>query len=823
MFQAIFDGALREARRHPLHTALNILGLAVGVCVFLTLGLLVRYEYSYNASVPDADRIVRLDSHWSLAGTASYESAFTSFRAVPFLRDDFPEIENAVRIIPATLQVRREGQFTSFTSYQVDPTFFQVFGLRLIRGLPTNALSRPEGLVLSEGAAQRLFGKTDVIGHNIELVRDGQKTSHIVTGVLAQPAEPGVLSDAEILVPIPTEDINTRSCFQRWGSACGRIYLKLHNVTDISTIGAQLRDFVIHRASGADSDETSLGTHPEQEFSLSLVPLLQQHFYDITVRGGEEAADRNVVNSIGITGFLALMLACANAVNLATARAMLRAREVAVCKTLGASRRRLFIQFMGEALLTVATACLAGLALCEVLTPVVASLSGQAVTVRYGFVLLLWPLIVIGSGLASGIYPAVVLSRYRPAAILAATRMPSGGRMDARLRNALVVVQFAIAVTIVICTFVIDRQTAFIRNADRGYTMSGLLVGSAIPAKDLAIQHKMLDALQAVPGVKALTFGELGPNPPNQNKSTYKLVNSAEKVRVHLLFDRAGSEYFETYNPRLLAGRWFDPKYGQDEGPDNEALQKGTGNFNVVVNETAALRFGFTTPDAAVDKVISDQGLRATIIGVISDFRFVSPHEPVEPEIIYYNSLTRTPFDEPIPAVRFDNASSSEMVIHLNRAWASVLPDTPANFQSVDDRTLEFYQGDERRGRIFTLGAIAALLIACLGLYSLASFTAVRRTHEIGIRKTLGASARQIILLLLGDFLRPVLLACVIASPIAWFAMRSWLSGFDQRIVLGPIHFLTAISGALFIAAMTVLGQTLRVARSEPARALRAE
>jgi len=823
MLSSIFDGTVREARRHPLHTTLNVFGLALGVCVFLTLSLLVRYEYSYNTSIPDVDRIVRVDSHWAQVGTAPYETVSAPFRAVPFLREDFPEIEKAVRVVPTTLQIKREGSFSSFTSYQVDSNFFQVFNFRLLQGNPANALARPDGLVLSEQAAHRMFGTVDAVGRKVELINDGKKTEHVVTGVLSRQSDPGIFSDTEILVPIPTEDANTKACYQRWGSSCGEIYLKLVNAEDISNISQRLRDFVIHRASGSDSDDSSLGAHPDKQFSLSLLPITQQHFHDITVRGGEGAADQNVVNSIGVIGLLALGLACANAINLATARAMLRAREVAVCKTLGASRQRLFTQFMGEALLTATIACLIGLALCEILTPIVAVMSGEAVSVRYSFVLPLLPIIVIGTGLASGTYPATVLSRYRPAAVLAAARMPSGGRLEAKLRNALVVVQFAIAVTIVICTFVIDSQTAFIRNADRGYAMSGLLVGSPLPSQDITVQRKVLNALHSVRGVRALAFGELGPNPPNQNRSTYKLADSKDRVRVHLLLDRVGPDYFNTYKPHLLAGRWFDPKYGQDEGPDNQALENGVGNFNVVVNGTAAMRFGFTTPDAAIGHVISDQALRATIIGVVADFRFVSPHEPVAPEIIYYNSLAHTPFDDPIPAIRFDGVSTPDMISRLNRAWASVLPDTPAKFQSVDDRTQEFYQGDERRGRIFTLGAITALLIACMGLFSLASFAAVRRNHEIGIRKTLGASAQQVILLLLGDFLRPVLLACMIASPIAWVTMRSWLSGFDQRIALSPHHFLIAIAGALFISVLTVLGQTLRLARAEPARALRVE
>jgi putative ABC transport system permease protein len=823
MLLAIFDGTVREARRHPLHTAMNVLGLALGVCVFLTLSLLVRYEYRYNTTIPDVDRIARVDSHWTQAGTATYEEVSASFRAVPFLREDFPEIDNIARVIPTTTQVKREGEFTSFTSYQVDPSFLKMFGMQLIPGSQTNALFRPDGLVLSRRAAIRLFGSINVIGRELELISDGQKTYHVVTGVLERQTGPNIFSDVEILFPITSVEENNRTCFQRWGSTCGKIYLKIKNDGFISNSEGRLKDFVIRRASGTNDDDSSLGLHPEKQFSLSLLPLRQQHFYDNTVRDGEKAADRNVINSIGLIGFLALILACANAINLATGRAMLRAREVAVSKTLGATQKQLFIQFMGEALLISFTACLIGLSLCEILTPIIAAISNKDVTVSYSFLFLLLPFVIIGTGVASGIYPAAVLAQYRPAVVLAAARTPSGGRHDARLRNALIVIQFTIAVTIVICTFVIERQTAFMRNANRGYAMSGLIVGSPVPSQDIAVQRKIWDSLKLVSGVDALAFGELGPNPPYQNRSTYKLAGSAENVKVHLLFDRVGPGYFKTYCPQLLAGRWFDPKYGQDEGPDNQALDKEFGNFNVVVNETAALRFGFATPKAALGHVVLDQGLRATIVGVIADFRFVSPHEPVAPEIIYYNSLANTPFDAPIPAVRFSGVSTSAMEVRLNRAWASVLPDTPANFQSVDERTREFYQEDERLGRIFMLGAVAALFIACMGLYSLVSFAAVRRKHEIGIRKTLGASAQQVLLLLLVDFLRPVLLSCVIASPIAWAAMRFWLSDFDQRIALSPQHFVITIVGALFVSGLTVFGQTLRLARAEPARALRME
>ncbi|MBS0961377.1 FtsX-like permease family protein [Acetobacter thailandicus] len=821
MLSVIFDGVLRQARRHPLHSMLNILGLAVGIGVFLTLTLLVRYDYSYNTAITDVDRIVRVDSEMRGFETAALKDAATPFVAVPFLKQDFPEIEETARVSSAALSVKIKGEFASFTGYEVDPSFFHLFSSHFLHGSADTALARPEGLVLSEAAALRLFGTTDVLGRQTELYKDGQKTLHTVTAVLSRQDKPDLFSDAEMFISIPEQEIITQPCFKRWGSMCGPVYLKLHSVDDISTINARLEDFLIRHASGTDKDEVSLGAHPEKHLGLYLLPLRKQYFYDMIVQNARHYADQNVVNSIGLIGLLALILACTNTVNLATAQATLRAREVAVRKTLGASGRQLFIQFMGEACLNAMVAGLFGLALCEVLTPIVASLSGEVITVRYSFVLTLWPVIILMCGLLSGVYPALVLSHYRPAAILAATRMPAGGRLDAKLRHALVIAQFTIAITIVICTRIIDQQTSFVRHADKGYNMSGLLVGSTIETDDLTLQRKIFSVLSQVPGVKSITFSQLKPNPELKNYDIHLLKDGGRIIKVKLLSDTVSPGYFETYQPKLLAGRWFDQSHGQDEAPVYDPNKKD--QYNVVINAVAARRYGFAKPIDAIDHILSEEGNSEKIIGVIDDIRFFSPYDAIHPQIIYYHSLNKKKFFQPVPSVRFSGAPEAEMAQRLDRAMASVLPDSPSQFQSAQAHMEDFYKGDERRGKIFTLGAAAALLIACLGLYSLASFTTLRRVYEIGIRKTLGATAHNIIFMLLRDFLNPVLISCAIAVPVAWFAMRSWLSGFDQRIALNPLLFLVPVAGALIIAALTVLGQTIRVARSEPSRALRAE
>jgi putative ABC transport system permease protein len=821
MLATIFRSVIRQARRHPLYVGLNVFGLALGIGVFLALALLVRFEYSYNSGLKDVDCLVRVDGISTEPGTARAEYDSVTFRALPFLRQDFPEIVDAARIKPEDVQIKQKDELASLDATLADPSILRMFGIRLAAGRD-DALTRPDGLVLSGAAATRLFGTSDVLGRTVTIDRSGVISKHVVTAIMNRARGPNFLADLEMIIPIPPEDERTRSCFTSWGSDCGSVYLRLRRPSDIASVQSRLRDFIIRRASGSGSDDSSLGTHPEETFALNLLPMRNARFYDANVVEASNGADRNVIDGIGLVGLLALALACANTVNLSTARSVLRAREVAIRKTLGGMRSALFAQFVGEAVVLTAISGVLGLALCEVLVPEAATLTGESLAIPYGFVLAVLPLIVLGCGMASGIYPALVLSGTRPAAVLAAAKMPSGGRAAVRLRDGLVIAQFTIAVTIVIGMVVIHRQTGFLRSADSGFARSGLLIGRAIPIKDVTIQRRVREALRLVAGVQSVAYGKLAPNPNSTSQSDYSYVGSHGTIRVHLLRDVVDGGYWNTYRPRLIAGRWFDDIHGQDVWPTyGKDVHDAVGN--VVINSTAALRFGFATPADAIGKVIDARWVHATIVGVVADMRFGSPRDPVYPGVIAYDPLKGRPYEGPIPAVRFTGVPEQEMERRLDRAWTSVLPDVSAHFQAANERMEDYFRADEQRGRIFALGAVAAVVIAALGLYGLAAFAAARRLHEIGIRKTLGATSGQVIALLLRDFLRPVIIACVIACPIGWAIMRDWLSGFDERITLGPVSFLIAVAGALAIATLTVLGQTLRLSRAEPARALRAE
>lgn len=419
-----------------------------------------------------------------------------SFKALPFLKEDFPEIEDAVAFIPTGLHVQKNGQLTHFSGEITDPAFFRMFSLRFLHGDPATALARPDGLVLSRKTAMTLFGKDDILGKTVDITRIGHKNTYIVTGVLASIPTPGFLDGADMFLPVPPQDRLARTCFLFWGSSCGSILVKFHRHDDIAAVNARLSDFVLRRAVGTAEEQISPRTLDNKAYSLSLVPLRAMHFYDATVEDTENSAELYVIDGIGLIGLLALILGCANTVNLATARAGLRAKEVALRKTLGASRIALFGHFMGETMMIALIAGLTGLALCEAGTPVIASMTGEAIKVDYQFIALLLPPVILATGLASGLYPALILSGYQPAAVLAAARMPAGGRRAAVLRNTLVVAQFSVAICIVICTLVIDRQTSFMQHAYRGYTQSGLLIGQQIHSEEIGLQRRMLDTLR---------------------------------------------------------------------------------------------------------------------------------------------------------------------------------------------------------------------------------------------------------------------------------------------------------------------------------------
>ncbi|MDF3624720.1 ABC transporter permease [Brytella acorum] len=805
---AVLRSIQRQFTHHKLYTALNLVGLGFGIAVFLTMALIVRYEFSYDAYVPDAAHVFQLDGDYRPAGHEPMVSDAVSFVPYPFLKQDFPAITHAVRVLSLPTPVRVGSQLGREDVQMTDPDFFAVFPLTIIDGRAENALDGPAKVVLSASMARKYFGTDHAVGRTMHI--NNAHDPATVSAVFADPPPNSTMS-FNILTPFPSAMLGGLP-FQNWGSTWGTMWIR---VGDLSTLPAMRHGLL----TGYPARHPGTMMTPAQinamfgSGGLMPVALPDVHFHNAEI--GDGGTSPQLIDILGLVGVAALATAVVNYINLATSRVGLRAREVAIRKVMGASRRALIVQFMGEACALVSMATLVGLALTELGLRWVNTLGGWDVRFDWAFVLPMAIVITIGVGMAAGLYPALVLSAFRPAAILAASRSPSGGRMASLVRTALVVGQFAFAITLAICTLVMSHQAAFIRTLDRGLHQDGLIVIDSLSDDSLMNrQAEIVRRLGETPGVTIATRSDMFSHHTFDRDDWHRAETRAD---VNVAWGYATPVYFEALSAKLLAGRLFDTAHGADY--HDNARQGGNGT-SVVISRLAAERFGFATPrDAIGQSVMESRSAQVyRVIGVIDDIRFGGAHEPLQP-LLYMGK--QAPLNYVGALVRYSGVSTQQEMARLRSAWEQIAPDVPFSATSANDIFADDYRADADRGALFGIGAGIAIMIACLGLYGLSTFNISQRMQEIGIRKVLGAGTRDILALLTGRFLRPVLIANVIAWPVAWVLMRGWLSGFDQRVTLTPLPFAIVAIGALFIALSTIISQATRAARQPPVVALR--
>jgi len=816
----------RSMARHRLYAALNVLGLAVGIAVFLVLMLDVRFETSFDRWIPDAANIYRIDFTYTFPGRPPDYLAGSSGAIGQYFPIDYPRAGSITRLLDFEGAIANGPLLGTEHKDYVDHNFFDVLDLPLVAGERRTALADPNDVVVTEAIARKYFGTTAVLGRSLTLFYQGKPGLHRITGVLKDIPLNSHLKLAIVAPLTPAVENDPHVGMDRWGVPICFTYVRFAGPAEARAVAADLPRFVLRRADPGSS------YHLERIVHLSLVPLRDLHFADARLHGPmNTGVDVRLVYAAGLVGALTLAIAVLNYVNLATARSALRAKEIALRKVMGATRAALMVQLLAEALAYALMAVLIGLALAELSLPLVNNLGGASLVLTYWGAggVLPWVLALgVVIGLGAGVYPALLLSRFEPAPVLAATRTPGGGRGAAQVRGVLIGVQFVVAIAFTICTLVIGAQARFIRDADRGFQRDGLIMlknlGAALVGPR---QNQLLDAMRAIPGVVSATASLREPGPPYD---WAVCVQKPGAPGTHMSADVVSDDYLKTYGARLAAGRMFDHAHGADDlaGPfkgDDDASSRGA---DVMLNESAARALGFAQPARAVglrlivtDDVCPAKGVSVPVIGVLRDVQFGSPQQPVAPVVYHYDSQ---PFGGgAVGAVRFAGVSDAVMMARLRDVWRREAPMVPFIGKTAEENLSDYYVPDERRARLFSVGSLLAVGIGCVGLYGLASFTTARRVKEIGIRKTLGASTGDILRLLIGQFLRPVLVANLIAWPLAFFAMRSWLSGFDQRIGLSPLYFLAATLLTLVIALATVTGQALAVARAEPAKALRHE
>ncbi len=792
----------RSLTRHRLYAALNIGGLAVGIAVFLILGLYVRFETSFERWLPRHEGIYLVESEAKgvdspFSGT--YQNTMGGL--LEQMKEDFPGLVGTrFNGGAGTGTVIRGGKATAEDVGRVDADFFKVFDLPMVAGDKATALADPTAIVISRSAARRYFGDGNPIGRSMTLSFDKPANYH-VTGVFED-----LPHNTEFRFSILARQGKDLSpWWYHWGSTSLWTYLRFDTPDEAAAFERQMPAFITRRGTH------DMGRDVLDKMALPLLPIAEAH---LQPQGQASAAKKLTIVTLGVVGALTLLIAIVNYINLATARAGLRAREVAMRKVLGADRAALMRQFLGEAVLTVAIAALVGLILAELGLPLVNAAGGLALRIPYAIVVPALMALVVIVGLLAGLYPAVLLARFPAAAVLASSRAPGGGRAGTHTREALVVFQFAVAIAFIIGTTVLVAQTRHVRNTDLGFQREGLLVlrGMGDDSLDKGRRLAMLDAFRRLPGVRAATTANSAVGNTDTNNFDNVDVPGRPKPGPSLREINIGRDFFTTYGVRLIAGRVFDDAHGADDSTD---LKTGSPR-NIVINRLAVAKLGFASPQDAVGKTVGG-GRQRTIIGVIDQLRFFSPRLPDDPTYYtYYGDIV----GYPVTTLRFAGDPRPVMAA-VQSVWRRMAPQVPFDGKTGVKALAEFYEEDDRATRLFGIGAGLAVMIGCVGLWGLASFNTSRRVREIGIRKTLGASSPDIVKLLVGQFLRPVLLANLVAWPLAFVAMRAWLAGFGDHVALSPLYFIGATLLALVIAVLTVLGQSLRASRAAPAWALR--
>jgi putative ABC transport system permease protein len=792
----------RSLSRHSLYAALNIGGLAVGIAVFLALGLYVRFTTSFEKWLPHHDQIYVVQTGWHVPGPFVGDWPATMPGLLEELKGDFPEVVGA-RLDGNTVSVIRNGIGVRESLDRTDPSLLDVLSLPIVRGQAKNALSDPGNLLINETLARKYFPDADAIGQNITIVFAGETHIYRVAAIFKDLPKATEIGDFGLIVPFDAK-ARTTPLWYHWGSVGVQTFLRFNTPAEARAFQGQMPAFVLRHGKadlGADAAKMSLDLLPIRD-TVFLVP-----------------GRKLTVTTLGLVGLLTLLIAIINYVNLATARAGLRAREVAMRKVMGATRAALIGQYLGEAIAVTGLAALIGLALAELGLPLINAAGALSLTIPYAEVIPALAVLTVIAGALGGLYPAILLARIPAAQVLASTRLSGGGRLSGHVREGLVVFQFTLAVAFLIGTLVLFAQTRHVRQTDLGFRHDGLVSVGSLSSRSLtdAQRASLIAAFRTIPAVRSQTFADAAAGDDDSNTNINNVHVPGRPGNGPVLQEGVvGPDFFSTYGARLIAGRVFDASHG---GDDTIGRTK-TDPRNIVINRRAVTVLGFRSPEEAIGKTVGGGGdAPLTIIGVVENVRFFSPRDPVNPTYYEYISQPQT---RVIATLRI-SGDPRAVIAALRAQWLRFTPQIEFDAQTTNQGLAKYYKNDDRDFRLFTIGSVLAVLIGCVGLWGLASFNTTRRVKEIGIRKTLGASSADIVKLLVGQFLRPVLIANLIAWPLAWVAMSRWLAGFDDRIALSPLYFIAATILAVAIAALTVIGQSLSAARATPAWALRHE
>jgi len=816
MIKNFFVISLRNLLKRKGYTTLNILGLTIGITCCLLIFQYVSYERSYDTFQKNSSRIVRIRLDEYKQGKLLWQSA-TSYPAFgPLMKKDYPEVENYCRLIDDELLLSNDAKNVKFSEkkgYFADPSSISMLGVDLAAGNNATALDAPNKIIISQSMARKYFGATDVVGKTLQSHGDGRAKpdTYQITGVFKDyPKNSHLIID--YLVSYETLRKALREQGDKNDSANTAIgwydfyvYLQLKPGTDLQAFQAKMPAFAakyVNKRKGAKGAQFSGN-------KLFIIPFSNIHLYSNYNQEAEVNGSGSAVNFMFLIGFIILGIAWINYINLSTARSVERAKEVGVRKVLGAAKGNLIRQFMLEnVLLNITAILLAGFAV-AVLTPWFNNLMGKDVSTGFSMSAKYWLIffaIFCAGTLLSGLYPAFVLSDYKPVAVLkGAFKNTSGGLI---LRKSLIIVQFGISVVLIVGTIIVYQQVNFMRKQNLGVDIDQTLVLSGVQSIPDSVYQDALQPFKTellnTPGVKSMTSSSnvMGQEIYWTNgfeSLDHKELGGSTVYRLGVDYD-----FIPQFGMKLLAGRNFSKDFPTDK--------KGA-----ILNDRALAQMGFKDPQDAIGKKISN-GDTLTVIGVVQSFHHMGLQKPIDPQLISLRPNARNVY-----SIKLQTKDLQPTVATVKALWNKYFPNDPFNYFFLDDEFNAQYQSDQRFGEMFTLFASLAILIACFGLVGLSAYNILQRTKEMGIRKVLGASVQNVVFILSKDFLLLVVLSFIIAVPVSWFIMHNWLQDFAYRITINWWVFGIAGVLAFLIALSTISYQAIRAATANPVKSLRSE
>ncbi len=822
--------AINNLLKNKLYSAINIIGLAIGLAACLVIALYVRDQTSYDKQWKDSDRIYRVNYSMHPPGKKPNRIAYSGLEAMPALQKYFGDkIEQSARTFGLAADTLRGNDKFRDELLDVDPTFIEMFQFEVLAGSLEDTLASIRNIALSERIAKRQFGNQDPIGKVITIGIGGRYTDYKVTAVYRIPGNT-VFDDIPLLRLL--DYTGYMQFWKSWAVSGGQTYFKLKKGAHIETLEPHIPALLDRNAPVSEFIPTPVpGLKTSDVLSLDFQKLETAHLdtpWDPYRVGGNKAM---LMAFAGIS-LLVLLIGCINFTILTTAKSTQRAREVAMRKVVGAKRKQLIMQFLGESTFIVFLSMLFSIAIVELMLPVFESIVGKSFSLSYTspstFLPLLALLLVVG--ISGGLYPAFVLSGFRPGDTLKANQSKET-RGSISLRQVLVIFQFSVSIILIILTGVIYTQMEYSINRDPGYNRDNLMVinGLRYDVQTISKIDILKQELLNIANISDIGVSHLQPSDPGawEESTPFTLPGHPETIQTDRTYIDDG--YFKTYQIPIIAGRNFSM---DRDTPEPAAMPAAPGineareslERNAVINESAVRAFGFTGPEDAVGKVLarSDNNSNYTIIGVVADNHLLSINAPPKAEVYLFNHLDALYTD--VMTVRF-KGSPLKIVSQIKSVWKDVTGNEAISTVLVDQLVAREFEQEQTEERILVSFSLLAILIACMGLFGSASYTVEQRTREIGLRKVMGAKVKNIVRLLLWQFSKPVLIANLIAWPVSVFAMRHWLERFHYQLnplFLIPICLLSGLM-ALIIAWSTVASNTARAARKSPIHSLRYE